>query len=160
MKYCNNCGSAVDDDDIYCENCGSKVKNDDEIQQDIFSGLDKDVDNDAVGDIEKDDGFGVSEFKPDADNIKSNGNNGRKRLLYNKYAGDANTFGILALVFSLLGGILGIVFGIVGLVKSKKAIELCNTGEYDGKPKASNGRILSIIGIVLSVIMLVVYFLN
>ena len=54
---------------------------------------------------------------------------------------------------------LGIVFGIIGLTQAKKAQKLCDTGDYDGKPKASNGKILSIVGIALGIISLVYYFL-
>ncbi len=82
-----------------------------------------------------------------------------KKLLPNKYANNANTFGILAIVFGFLGGVLGIVFGIIGLTQAKKAQKLCDTGDYDGKPKASNGKILSIVGIALGIISLVYYFL-
>ena len=82
-----------------------------------------------------------------------------KNLLPNKLAKEANTFGIVALIFGFLGGVLGIVFGIIGLQKAKKAMQLCETGEYDGKPKAKDAKILSIAGIVLGVVSLIFYIL-
>lgn len=178
MKYCSNCGSQVEESDVYCGYCGSKLKEDPEpqerasgrqdFQEDSFVGADF---SDDFGNVNED--FGKSEsfdntreekVHEERENVTfssstgSESNSGHKQLLHNKDAKDANTYGILALIFGILGGILGIVFGILGLVKSKKALELCNTGEYDGKPNASNGRILSIIGIVLSAITIFIWF--
>lgn len=188
MKYCSNCGSQVEEGDIYCGYCGSKLKEEDRPQdesserQDFeeetfaqadFSGdFDKEFDKEFEKDFETSDSFGKTN---NADNEKYGAaNNGsanssserenystpqHKQMLHNKDARDANTYGILALVFGILGGVLGIVFGILGIVKSKRALELCATGEYDGKPKASNGRILSIIGLVLSALTIMFYII-
>ncbi|MDE6605765.1 MAG: zinc-ribbon domain-containing protein [Clostridia bacterium] len=190
MKYCSNCGSQVEDEDVYCGYCGSKLKVKDspqerqsdqqDFQEESFAGADfssdfdkdnnkdynTDFDKEVEKEFEKSDGFGNAhnerpyverdDFTRSAstDNVRHE----HKPLLNNKEAKDANTFGILALIFGILGGVLGIVFGILGLIKSKKALELCNTGEYDGKPNASNGRILSIIGIVLGAISIFIWF--
>ncbi len=59
---------------------------------------------------------------------------------------------------SLLGGILGIIFGALGLSEANKAAKLCESGEFDGKNKISNARILSIIGIVVASIWIVTLF--
>lgn len=90
------------------------------------------------------------------DNVR---NSEHKKLIPNKLAKDANTYGVLALIFGFLGGVLGIVFGIIGLQKAKKAMQLCETGEYDGKPKAKDAKILSIVGIVSGVVSLIIYIL-
>ena len=76
----------------------------------------------------------------------------------NQNADKANTYGILALIFGILGGILGIIFGALGLSEANKAAKLCESGEFDGKNKISNARILSIIGIVVASIWIVTLF--
>ena len=170
MKYCRKCGAEVEDDDIYCGYCGSKLEGD--IPQEESSRQDfqeeslgaKDFSNDFDKEVEREfeSGNGISNgdnYVPVSSSTDNDGGKGHKQLLFNKDAKDANTYGILALIFGILGGILGIVFGILGLIKAKKALALCNTGEYDGKPKASNGRILSIIGIVLGALSLIYYIL-
>ena len=185
MKYCSNCGGQVEDDDIFCGYCGTKLKQDatqeessakqDDGKQDFgeVSSQKDETYNDFGASFDKEfgekDEFAKSdeEFEsyvehgssPNVFVTNNYTSNERQPLKENKLAKEANTFGILALVFGILGGILGIVFGIIGLVKAKKAMELCNTGEYDGKPKASNGKILSIVGIVLSVLEIIYYIL-
>ena len=190
MKYCRNCGSEVDEDDIYCGYCGSKLKEDNHregassqqdfkeeeplVGADFSSDFDKDFESSFDDDLDKDFGnsreFGktdgpVEEFESYVENDYSNqptfDSSGRtegsehKPLLPNKLAKEANTYGILALVFGFLGGILGIVFGIIGIQKAKKAMELCETGEYDGRPKARDARTLSIVGIILAAFELI-----
>lgn len=162
MKFCKNCGGMAEDNDIYCGYCGSKLQQD--APKVDESGKSDFVDEDGLnegGFSEFDSNF-HEEFSNEFGNIDEKNNvdsNGHKQLLPNKIANDANTFGILALIFGILGGVLGIVFGVVGLIKVKKALALCSTGEYDGKPKASNGKILSIIGIVLGAIGILIYIL-
>ena len=187
MKYCKNCGGQVEDDDIYCGFCGSKLKEDapkednsgkQDFEETLFAnddfsnGFDKDLDKDFGKEF--DDEFGKnddavknnSEFESYVEHgnpfrqstTNNNTGDGHKQLMSNKLAKDANTYGILSLIFGLLGGILGIFFGIMGLTKAKKALELCRTGEYDGKPKATNARILSILGIVASAFWIFVYY--
>jgi len=66
--------------------------------------------------------------------------------------------GILSVVLCwVLAGIPAIVLGIVGLVQSKKAIALdaANPGVYDGLGNAKAGKILSIIGTIISALALV-----
>ncbi|WP_424493411.1 CCC motif membrane protein [Salinimicrobium sp. GXAS 041] len=72
-------------------------------------------------------------------------------------------FGILSLLACCCYGLPGLVFGIVALVMAKKAKEtyLENPELYSGYSNVKTGRILSIIGIVLStlyILSLVVYF--
>lgn len=78
-------------------------------------------------------------------------------------------FGILSIVGCCCWGIVGLIFGIVALVMSKKAIELYNADPhiYTGYQNVKTGRILAIIGIVLSslalisnIIFLVIYGLD
>ncbi|MDE6471748.1 MAG: hypothetical protein K2L52_01845 [Clostridia bacterium] len=201
MKHCRNCGGQVEDNDIYCGYCGCKLKQDEDFTQengyckqdfeevtsakdDFHSDIDKEFDKEFSNDFEKNDGFvnSQSEFESHVEHggqvfttssHNNNGSHGHKQLLFNKFAKDANTYGILALIFGIpggilgivfgaigiLGGILGIVFGAIGLTKAQKALELCNTGEYDGKPKATNGRVLSIVGIVLGALSVMFYII-
>ena len=170
MKYCRNCGAEVEDDDIYCGYCGGKLKDDipqeesprQDFQEESVETKDfsSDFDKEVADDFAMGDGIGeTNNSAPAYSPTVDNSDNGHKKLLFNKEAKDANTYGILALIFGILGGVLGIVFGILGLIRAKKALELCNTGEYDGKPKASNGRILSIIGLVLGALSLIFYIL-
>ena len=61
--------------------------------------------------------------------------------------------GILSIVLCwLFAGIPALVLGIIGLVQSKKAITLdsSNPGTYDGVGNAKAGKIMSIIGTILS----------
>ncbi|MDE6475106.1 MAG: zinc-ribbon domain-containing protein [Clostridia bacterium] len=179
MKYCSNCGSQVEEDDVYCGYCGSKLKVEEsrqesasarqDFQEESFAGADfsEDFGKEYENEFDRSGGFDNAhneepyverEFTHQSSTGENASRPEHKQLLHNKDAKDANTYGILALIFGILGGVLGIVFGILGLVKSKRALELCNTGEYDGKPNASNGRTLSIIGIVLGVISIIFWF--
>ncbi|WGK64586.1 CCC motif membrane protein [Croceiramulus getboli] len=66
-------------------------------------------------------------------------------------------FGILSIVTCCCYGILGLIFGIVAMVMAKKAKEqyMANPEIYTGYKNVTTGRILAIIGIVLSAIYLV-----
>jgi len=66
-------------------------------------------------------------------------------------------FGIVSIVSCCCYG-LGLIFGITGLVLSKKATaQYVESPElYNGYSNVKTGRILSIIGIVLSVLYLIV----
>lgn len=70
--------------------------------------------------------------------------------------------GILSIVFCFCYGFVGVILGIIGLVLANKATQLYeqNPGVYNqssyGNAKA--GRITSIIGLVLSILVLV-YFI-
>lgn len=72
-------------------------------------------------------------------------------------------FGILSIVTCCCYGILGLIFGIVALVLANKAKQtyLSNPDLYTGYNNVKTGRILAIIGIVLSalyIISVAVYF--
>ncbi len=66
-------------------------------------------------------------------------------------------FGILSIVGCCCWGIVGLIFGIVALVMSKKATELYNADPhiYIGYQNVKTGRILAIIGIILSSLALI-----
>ncbi len=61
-------------------------------------------------------------------------------------------FGILSIVGCCCYGILGVVFGIIALVMSNRAMEIysANPELYTGYQNVKTGRILAIIGLVLS----------
>jgi hypothetical protein len=65
-------------------------------------------------------------------------------------------FGILSIVTCCCYGILGLIFGIIALVMAKKATALYsqNPEMYTDYGNVKTGKILSIIGIVLSAIYL------
>lgn len=178
MKYCKNCGSPVEEGDAFCGYCGSKLAGDDAQKQEVKNEFTDEHSSDvghtdrANGEFRTDEDFAqsvdrqfsaneekefdfVDERRGTTTTVISNQNDNRKRLKHNQLAESANTYGILALIFGILGGILGIVFGIIGLCKASKAKQLCDTGEYDGGPKVSNARILSIIGIVVAAIWII-----
>lgn len=66
-------------------------------------------------------------------------------------------FGILSIVTCCCYGILGLIFGIIALILAKKAkqIYLAEPELYKGYNNVKTGRILAIIGIVLSSIYLI-----
>ncbi|MUP45445.1 DUF4190 domain-containing protein [Gramella sp. BOM4] len=66
-------------------------------------------------------------------------------------------FGILSILGCCCYGVLGVVFGIIALVMSKRAIELYNANPelYTGYQNVKTGRILAIIGLVLSAFSLI-----
>lgn len=66
-------------------------------------------------------------------------------------------FGIISIVTCCCGGIIGLIFGIVALYLSKQAKEeyMAQPELYTGYSNVKTGRILAIIGIVLSAIYLV-----
>ena len=75
-------------------------------------------------------------------------------------------FGILSIIGCCCYGVLGVIFGIIALVMAKRATEIYNADPelYTGFENVKTGRILAIIGLVLSslnliasVVMLFVY---
>jgi len=66
-------------------------------------------------------------------------------------------FGILSLVGCCCYGILGVVFGIITIVISNKAMAIYNANPemYYGYQNVKIGRILAIIGLVLSAVFLI-----
>ncbi|WP_029034928.1 CCC motif membrane protein [Salinimicrobium terrae] len=67
-------------------------------------------------------------------------------------------FGILSIVTCCCWGILGLIFGIVALVlaKSAKQTYMAEPDTYSGYNNVKTGRILAIIGIILSALYLLV----
>ncbi|MDX1603176.1 MAG: CCC motif membrane protein [Salinimicrobium sediminis] len=67
-------------------------------------------------------------------------------------------FGILSIITCCCWGILGLIFGIIALVMAKKAKEIymAEPDMYSGYNNVKTGRILAIIGIILSAIYLVI----
>lgn len=66
-------------------------------------------------------------------------------------------FGILSIVGCCCYGIVGLIFGIAALVMSKKATDIYNANPnmYIGFQNVKTGRILAIIGIILSALVLI-----
>ena len=66
-------------------------------------------------------------------------------------------FGILSILTCCCWGVLGLIFGILAVVMAKRAkeIHLAEPGVYKGYNNVKIGRILGIIGIILSVIYLI-----
>jgi len=67
-------------------------------------------------------------------------------------------FGILSIIGCCCYGIAGIVFGIIALVMSKRAMEIYNVEPhaYSGYNNVKTGKILAIIGLVLSGLSLLI----
>lgn len=67
-------------------------------------------------------------------------------------------FGILSIVTCCCYGILGLIFGIVALVLAKQAKQtyLAEPELYTGYNNVKTGRILAIIGIILSALYLII----
>lgn len=66
-------------------------------------------------------------------------------------------FGILSILTCCCYGIIGLIFGIIALIMAKKAkqIYLAEPELYKGYNNVKSGKILAIIGIVLSAIYLI-----
>ncbi len=73
-------------------------------------------------------------------------------------ASNALTMGIISIVGSLICcGPFAIIFSIIGLTSAKKAerLHMENPGVYSGYENVKTGRILSYIGLVISLILIV-----
>lgn len=66
-------------------------------------------------------------------------------------------FGILSIVGCCCYGIVGLIFGIIAVVMAKKATDVYNADPqmYTGYQNVKAGKIMGIIGIVLSVLVLI-----
>jgi hypothetical protein len=66
-------------------------------------------------------------------------------------------FGILSIVGCCCWGVVGLIFGIIAVIMAKKATEIYNSNPqmYIGYQNVKSGRILAIIGIILSSIALI-----
>ncbi|MBL4663419.1 MAG: DUF4190 domain-containing protein [Flavobacteriaceae bacterium] len=67
-------------------------------------------------------------------------------------------FGIVSIVTCCCYGIIGLIFGIIAIVMAKKAaaVYLENPEQYTGYSNVKTGKILAIIGIILSGIYVIV----
>ena len=67
-------------------------------------------------------------------------------------------FGILSIVTCCCYGVLGLIFGVIAIVMAKKATALYleNPEIYSGYQNVKTGKILAIIGIILSAIYLLI----
>ena len=68
-------------------------------------------------------------------------------------------FGIVSIVTCCCYGIIGLIFGIIAIVLAKKAtvVYLENPEQYTGYSNVKTGKILAIIGVLLSFIYLIAY---
>ncbi|MEM7187311.1 MAG: CCC motif membrane protein [Bacteroidota bacterium] len=66
-------------------------------------------------------------------------------------------FGIVSIVTCCCYGILGLIFGIIAMVMAKKAtaVYMENPEQYSGYQNVKTGKILAIIGIILSSLYLI-----
>ncbi len=66
-------------------------------------------------------------------------------------------FGILSIIGCCCYGFAGVIFGIIALVMSNRAIEIYNADPelYTGYQNVKTGRILAIIGLVLSALSMI-----
>jgi len=71
-------------------------------------------------------------------------------------------FGILSMVGCCCYGVVGVIFGIITLVMSKKAMEIYNANPemYLGYQNVKIGRILAIIGLILSSLFLIAFIIG
>ena len=67
-------------------------------------------------------------------------------------------FGILSIVGCCCYGVIGLVFGIIAVVMAQKATEIYNSNPemYIGYQNVKTGKILGIIGIILSALVLLI----
>ena len=68
---------------------------------------------------------------------------------FNKTADTSWLLGLLSIIFGVFISLAGLILGIIGLVKSKKGLQ----SERVSKAKA--GRIMSIVGIIIAILMMV-----
>jgi len=71
-------------------------------------------------------------------------------------------FGILSVIGCCCYGIVGLVFGIIAMIMAQKAITIYNENPemYHGYQNVKTGKILAIIGIVLSALVLIIGILS
>jgi len=67
-------------------------------------------------------------------------------------------FGILSIIGCCCYGIVGLVFGIITMLMAQKATKIYNENPemYNGCQNVKTGKILAIIGIVLSALVLII----
>lgn len=67
-------------------------------------------------------------------------------------------FGILSIIGCCCYGIVGLVFGIIAILMAQKATNIYNENPemYNGYQNVKTGKILAVIGIVLSALVLII----
>lgn len=121
MKYCSKCGAECEDNASFCSICGNKLPE--------------------------------SGYRPN-NAFENQENSQSSKDFNNSYSNDSQdqgkTFGILAIVFGIIGiNILGIIFGAIGLSKSK---------DSSSKTLCMVGLIISIIHIVIQFVVYLLYY--
>ena len=121
--YCSNCGKLIDDDNKYCPHCGAQNKN-------------------ATSSY----GYGSSGSTYETPNNTPWGY--RPQTFSSIHADEGRpedqTLGVLAIVFSALGGVLGLILALVGLSKYK---------EEPGRKKCKTALILLAIWVVILILI-------
>lgn len=129
--YCPQCGSLLEEGAKFCQNCGAKMES---AEQSVSEPVQADT---PVAE--------QPQRANDASAIKDS-------FEAQDLASSTLTMGILSLVFCEIG-LLGLIFAIIGKSKAKKYAAL--TGKLSGK--ANVGKILSTVGLVISIIMTAVW---
>lgn len=134
--FCPECGSQLEEGARFCQNCGAKVQAPDSVNDERKHEEPLRPETVVMDQPPK------AEARPAASTEAE------------ALSSSALTMGILSLVFSSLG-LLGLIFAIIGKSKVKKFRNL--TGAVSGKVTA--GKILSTIGLIISIIMTVVWII-
>ena len=143
--YCGKCGSKLENDATFCPYCGNKIdENKDtlpkkEIKENISEGEKNTLENTSNAQpIEELDNFEITNNTPNKQNVVANGNDSLKNASF--------VLGLISIIFAFCN-ILVIPVAIVGI---------CTGAKYkSNEKKGCPGFVLSIIGLVLSFIILV-----
>lgn len=127
--YCPKCGSLLEEGAKFCQNCGAKMES---AEQNVSEPVQADTP--------------VAEQPQRANDASAIEDSFEAQDL----ASSTLTMGILSLVFCEIS-LLGLIFAIICKFKAKKYAAL--TGKLSGK--ANVGKILSTVGLVISIIMTV-----
>lgn len=160
---CDNCGSQVDENDVYCGNCGHRIERETEV-------IDHTRDTDEFIDVTPANEESVNDYRnTESQPFEQSGASTEQRTASSASAGRAgngstpppvykaklnNSSAIASLICGILSllGVATLITAIIGLVSSKKAMQLVAMGDYDGESYAKAGKICSIIGIVFGVL--------
>lgn len=143
--YCGKCGSKLENDATFCPYCGNKIdKNKDTLpkeegKKNISEGEKNTLENTSNAQpIEELDNFEITNNTPNKQNVVANGNDSLKNTSF--------VLGLISIIFAFYN-ILVIPVAIVGI---------CTGAKYkSNEKKGCPGFVLSIIGLVLSFIILV-----
>ncbi len=107
--FCSNCGKEIRATDRFCPSCGA-----------INTAYSESGDNSSLGKKDDDlwDGLSASGQNPNCGYRGYNGYNGDPYQGYNPASTqrqESSVIGVLAIIFSILGGWIGLVLAIVGL---------------------------------------------